>query len=68
MVPGVVPGQERVRRVVLDTNVLVSALLFGGRLEALVTGCKSGALVPLFSRATFAAVEAARTGRVVADI
>ena len=42
------------KRVVLDTNVLVSALLFGGRLDALIGRWKSGDLIPLFSRATFA--------------
>lgn len=42
------------KRVVLDTNVLVSALLFGGRLDALIGRWKSGELIPLFSRATFA--------------
>jgi len=43
-----------VKRVVLDTNVLVSALFFGGRLEPLVRQWKSGDLVLLLSRATFA--------------
>ena len=42
------------KRVVLDTNILVSALLFGGRLDALIGRWKSGELIPLFSRATFA--------------
>jgi len=42
------------KRVVLDTNVLVSALFFGGRLEELIGRWKSGELIPLFSRATFA--------------
>jgi len=42
------------KRVVLDTNVLVSALLFGGSLDALIGRWKSGELIPLFSRATFA--------------
>ena len=42
------------KRVVLDTNVLVSALFFGGRLEPLVERWKALALIPLFSRATFA--------------
>jgi putative PIN family toxin of toxin-antitoxin system len=50
----VVAEKHRVTRVVLDTNVLVSALLFSGRLEPLVTQWKSGAVIPLFSRATFA--------------
>lgn len=42
------------KRIVLDTNVLISALLFGGRLESLIEKWKAGALVPVFSRATFA--------------
>lgn len=49
-----VPAKTGMKRVVLDTNVLVSALLFGGRLDALIGRWKSGDLIPLFSRATFA--------------
>jgi putative PIN family toxin of toxin-antitoxin system len=49
----VVKTKPRVIRVVLDTNVLVSALLFGGLLNRLVVKWKSGAVVPVFSRATF---------------
>jgi putative PIN family toxin of toxin-antitoxin system len=37
----------------MDTNVLVSALLFGGQLDRLVGVWKSGAIIPIFSRATF---------------
>jgi len=40
-------------RVVLDTNVLVSALLFSGELGRIVEGWKSGAFVPVFSCETF---------------
>ena len=40
-------------RVVLDTNVLVSALLFSGELGRIVEDWKSGAFVPVFSRETF---------------
>jgi putative PIN family toxin of toxin-antitoxin system len=40
-------------RVVLDTNVLVSALLFRGRLAALIPLWHSGAIVPVISRETF---------------
>jgi putative PIN family toxin of toxin-antitoxin system len=40
-------------RVVLDTNVLVSALLFGGTLDRIIDKWKSGAVVPVFSQATF---------------
>jgi putative PIN family toxin of toxin-antitoxin system len=39
-------------RVVLDTNCLVSALLFGGRLAWLRAAWQAGRIVPLFSRAT----------------
>ncbi len=48
-------GQEKrkLSPVVLDTNVLVSALLFSGKMGKIVTGWKSGAFVPAFSRATF---------------
>jgi len=48
-------GQKKreVMRVVLDTNVLVSALLFPGELGRLVAGWKSGAFIPVFSRDTF---------------
>lgn len=49
-----VKAKPQVIRVVLDTNVLVSALLFGGMLDRLVAKWKSGAIVPVFSRATFA--------------
>jgi len=48
-------GQEKKKiiRVVLDTNVLVSALLFEGSLASLVEGWKQGRFIPIFSRATF---------------
>ncbi|MBM4354095.1 MAG: putative toxin-antitoxin system toxin component, PIN family [Deltaproteobacteria bacterium] len=41
-------------RVVLDTNVLVSALLFGGVPGQILDLVRSGMLVPLVSRETFA--------------
>ncbi len=41
-------------RVVLDTNVLVSALLFGGRVGILCTMWKVGRIIPLVSKETFA--------------
>jgi putative PIN family toxin of toxin-antitoxin system len=41
-------------RIVLDTNVLVSALLFGGRSGMLRDLWKSGRIVPLVSKETFA--------------
>ncbi|NPV04732.1 MAG: putative toxin-antitoxin system toxin component, PIN family [Syntrophaceae bacterium] len=40
-------------RVVLDTNVLVSALILGGRLAAIVDLWKAGAIIPVLSRETF---------------
>jgi uncharacterized protein len=40
-------------RVVLDTNVLLSALLFGGRLSGMVDLWERGAIVPVFSTETF---------------
>jgi uncharacterized protein len=44
---------ERVKRVVLDTNVLVSALLFKGTLSEFVELWKSGEIVPWISKETF---------------
>jgi putative PIN family toxin of toxin-antitoxin system len=48
-------GKEKrsVIRVVLDTNVLVSALLFSGEIGRIVAGWKEGAFAPVFSRDTF---------------
>lgn len=40
-------------RVVLDTNVLISSLLFRGELAAIVDLWKEGKIVPLVSRETF---------------
>ena len=40
-------------RVILDTNILVSALLFSGEPGRIVEGWKSGAFIPVFSRETF---------------
>jgi len=45
--------KEIVTPVVLDTNVLVSALLFSGDMERIVEGWKAGMFVPVFSRETF---------------
>ena len=39
--------------VVIDTNALVSCLLFGGQLEALRTFWQSQRVIPLLSKATF---------------
>ena len=41
------------KRVVLDTNVLVSALIFKGRLAGFVACWKNGGIVPVISRETF---------------
>jgi predicted nucleic acid-binding protein len=49
----VVKTTPQVIRVVLDTNVLVSALLFGGVLNRLVAKWKTGDVVPVFSQAYF---------------
>ena len=46
-------GKKKVVRAVLDTNVLVSALLFRGPLSRLVEFWQQGRFIPVFSRATF---------------
>jgi hypothetical protein len=43
-------GEVKVRRVVIDTNVVVSALLFGGTPGKLTRLWKSGRLRPLLSK------------------
>ncbi len=45
------PGKEKVIRAVLDTNVIVSALLFNGRASALVPLWQQRWFVPRISRA-----------------
>lgn len=45
--------KEEITRVVLDTNILVSALLFRGEVSRLVELWKKGKIVPLISQATF---------------
>ena len=45
--------EKAIRKVVLDTNILVSALLFKGGLAALVDLWKKGRLIPVLSRETF---------------
>ena len=42
------------RKVVLDTNILVSALLFKGELEGVVDCWKNGRIIPVLSKKTFA--------------
>lgn len=44
---------KKVRRVVLDTNVLVSALLFTGKLSKIVDLWRQGKVIPLISKETF---------------
>jgi putative PIN family toxin of toxin-antitoxin system len=44
---------KKVRRVVLDTNVLVSALLFTGEPSKMVDLWRQGEMVPLISREIF---------------
>jgi uncharacterized protein len=46
--------KETAITVILDTNVLVSALIFKGELTGLVDLWKTGKIRPLFSRVTFA--------------
>jgi len=45
--------QEKVKRVILDTNVLISALLFKGELSNIIELWRSGKIIPLISRETF---------------
>jgi putative PIN family toxin of toxin-antitoxin system len=45
--------EKKVRRVVLDTNVLISALLFRGESSKLVGLWEKGAIIPVISRETF---------------
>lgn len=45
--------EKAIRKVVLDTNILVSALLFKGVLAGIVDLWKKGRIIPVFSRETF---------------
>ena len=45
--------QEKVKRAVLDTNVLVSALLFKGALSRFVELWRKGKIIPVISKETF---------------
>jgi len=45
--------EKRVRKVVLDTNVLISSILFTGELAKIVDLWKRGEIVPVVSRETF---------------
>ncbi len=45
--------KKEIKRVVLDTNILVSALLFKGELSAIADLWKKGMIIPVISRETF---------------
>jgi putative PIN family toxin of toxin-antitoxin system len=45
--------EKTLKRVVLDTNVLISSLLFKGELARIVDLWKSGKIVPVVSKETF---------------
>lgn len=53
--------QKEVKRVVLDTSVLISALLFKGELSRRVELWKKGKIIPVFSRETFGEFRTALT-------
>ena len=44
---------KKIIRVVLDTNVLISALLFKGELSGIVALWQKGKIIPVISRETF---------------
>jgi putative PIN family toxin of toxin-antitoxin system len=45
--------EKEIKRVVLDTNILVSALLFKGDLSRIVDLWEKGSIIPVVSRETF---------------
>ncbi len=45
--------EKTIRKVVLDTNIMVSALLFKGKLSVIVDLWKKGRIVPILSKETF---------------
>ncbi len=45
--------EKTVIRVVLDTNILVSSLLFRGKLSGIIDLWKTGKIIPIFSKMTF---------------
>lgn len=45
--------EKAVKRVVLDTNILISSLLFKGELAGIVDLWKAAEIAPVFSRETF---------------
>jgi putative PIN family toxin of toxin-antitoxin system len=46
--------EKTIKKVLLDTNILVSALLFKGELAAIVDLWKKGKIMPVLSKETFA--------------
>lgn len=50
--------EKAIRKVVLDTNIMVSALLFKGDLAGIVDLWKNGRIIPVLSRETFAEFKA----------
>ncbi|MDD2717205.1 MAG: putative toxin-antitoxin system toxin component, PIN family [Candidatus Wallbacteria bacterium] len=47
-------GKRKPLKVVIDTNALISALLFGGKPGELISLWKTGEIIPFFSPDTFA--------------
>jgi len=45
--------KKKIRRVVLDTSILISSLLFRGEFSKLVDLWKKGAFIPVISKDTF---------------
>ena len=45
--------QQKIKKVVLDTSVLVSALLFRGELSKIVMLWQKGKIIPVISKGTF---------------
>ena len=45
--------KKKIKKVVLDTNILVSALLFRGKLSKIVDLWEKGEIIPVISRETF---------------
>ena len=44
---------KKIIRVVLDTNILISGLLFKWKLSRIVELCQKGKIVPIISKETF---------------
>lgn len=45
--------KKKIKKVVLDTNILISALLFRGELSKIVELWEKGKIIPIISRETF---------------